>query len=154
MRTLLLLAAVVLLGASEPRADARYFLGTWTCAGTTWTWTPLLGDDRWIRNVYGDPRAPDGTAVMGWVPRLAAFVYRDFHADGSYADLTSPGLVDGRWVFSGPYYPAAGGAPLNGRITYTVAGPARYDRTFEMLRDGAYVRMGGDGCTKVEAARP
>jgi hypothetical protein len=148
MRTLLLAAAVILLGAGDPRADARYFLGTWSCAGTYWHWSPLLGDDRWIRNVYGDAKQPDGTAVMGWVPELHAFVYRDFHADGSYADLTSPGAVNGRWEWSGPYYPAAGGPPLQGRITYVVVSPTRYDRIFEMQRAGTLTRMGGDNARK------
>lgn len=146
---LVLVVAVILLGASEPRADARYFLGSWTCAGTTWAWSPLLNDDRWIRNVYGAPKQPDGTAVMGWIPELHAFVYRDFHADGSYADLTSTGLVNGRWEFSGPYYPATGGPPLQGRISYVVVSATRYDRIFEMLRAGTFVRMGGDTCSKI-----
>jgi hypothetical protein len=145
---LLLAAAVTLLGAGDPRADARYFLGSWSCAGTPWTWSPLLGDDRWIRNVYGAPDRPDGTAVMGWVPELRAFVYRDFHADGSYADLTTPGPVNGRWEFTGPYYPASGGPPLQGRVTYVVVSATRYDRIFETRRSDAFVRMGGDTCSK------
>ncbi|HEY5145807.1 MAG TPA: hypothetical protein VII82_03540 [Polyangiaceae bacterium] len=133
---------------AAPRDDAAYFAGTWTCAGTPWRWTNLMADDAWLRIEYGDRRHPDGQAVMGWVPRLRSFVYRDFHADGSYADLTSLGLANGRWVFTGPYYPADGSAPLNGQISYVVTSPSHYDRVFEMLRDGKLVRMGGDSCTK------
>lgn len=135
--------------AEAAQADAvGYFSGTWTCAGTPWRWSNLLAGDAWLRIEYGDPRHPDGQAVMGWVPRLERFVYRDFHADGSYADLTSTGLVNGRWVFTGPYYPADGSASLNGQVSYVVVSPARYDRIFEALRDGKLVRMGGDTCTK------
>jgi hypothetical protein len=86
--------------------------------------------------------------VMGYVIVLNAWIYRDFHADGSYADLTSPGLVGGRWVWSGPYYRASGGPALNGRITYVEVDAKRYDRTFESLENGAYINRGGDSCLK------
>lgn len=150
MRALLLPLVALLIGAAPagPAADAMYFKGAWACAGTTWTWSQLFGDDSWLRVEYGDPKDPAGQAVMGWVPRLQRFVYRDFHADGSYADLTSTGLVNGRWVFTGPYYPADGSAPLNGQISYVVVSPARYDRIFETLRDGSLVKLGGDTCTR------
>lgn len=150
MRALLLPLVLVMLGASAPgpRADAAYFKGTWACAGTTWTWAQLFRDDAWLRIEYGDPKDPAGQAVMGWVPRLQRFVYRDFHADGSYADLTSTGLVGGRWVFTGPYYPADGSPPLSGQISYVIVSASRYERVFESLRNGTLVKLGGDTCTK------
>ncbi len=64
------------------------------------------------------------------------------------ADLTSTGLVNGRWEFSGTVLSGERGPPLQGRISYVVVSAARYDRVFEMLRDGSFVRMGGDTCSK------
>jgi hypothetical protein len=145
------LAALALLGAS-PAEDGRYFVGTWTCAGETWTFAPLIAGSDWLRVTYEHAGTVDGTAVMGFVNGLQAWVYRDFHADGSYADLTSSGNADGRWTWNGPYYPASGGAPLNGRITYTEVDRDRYDRTFESLRNGTLVKLGGDRCTRTPAS--
>jgi hypothetical protein len=133
--------------ADDPRAAVAYFAGTWSCDGTIWTFAPLLGDTTWIRAVYGKPASPDGTAIIGYVTELKKYVFRDFHADGSYADISSDGLVDGRWVWTGPYYPSAGGV-LDGHITYTIDGPTRFERTFASLADGQLKPMGRDVCTK------
>ena len=142
-----MLALTLALAATDP-PDARYFIGSWTCGSTPWNFAPLPGGSAWIRDVYGDPADPYGTAVFGYVPALHAWIYRDFHADGGYAELTSPGLTDGTWVWTGPYYPADGGAPLAGRITYAIVDPSHYDRTFESLEGGTYVKKGGDRCVK------
>lgn len=151
MRMMVLILATALLGAADPAAG-KYFLGNWTCgsgtATTAWAWAPLQPGSDWIRNVYGDPAKPYGTAVIGFVPGLQKWVYRDFHADGGYADLTSPGPTEGRWEWTGTYYPAEGGTAPPGRVVYTVVSPTRYDRSFEALRDGSFVRMGGDSCVK------
>jgi len=147
-RMLVLATALALLGASDPQNDGRYFTGKWTCAGVPWTFALLPGSKSWTEITYGPPDDVTGTAVMGYVAVLKAWVYRDFHADGSYADLTSPGLVDGRWIWSGPYYRASGGPVLNGRITYVEVDAKRYDRIFESLENGAYVSHGGDSCLK------
>jgi hypothetical protein len=147
-RIALLCAALALLGASDPQNDGKYFVGKWTCGGVPWSFAPLLAGSSWIEISYGRAGNPDGTAVMGYVTGLGTWVYRDFHADGSYADLTSPGLVDGRWVWSGPYYRAAGGPALNGRITYVEVDAAHYDRIFESLESGVYVKHGNDSCMK------
>jgi hypothetical protein len=158
---LALIVCVARANADDARNEARYFLGSWTCVTqipangstaartlrTAWTFAPLSAGSGWIRIVYGDPASPDGTAVVGYVSELKKFVYRDFHADGSYADISSAAPVDGRWVWTGPYYPAAGGV-LNGRIVYTMVSPTRYDRSFESVVDGKAVAMGGDTCTK------
>jgi len=155
LRVLALAAGAALLGAGQPHSDALYFLGTWKCAGVTWTFLPLADGGPWIRDIYGDPAHPDGTAVLGHVDGLHAWVYRDFHADGSYADLTSPGLKDGRWEWTGSYYPASGGAALEARISYVIVDPARFDRIFESQKDGTFAKMGGDTCAKTsEAASP
>ena len=143
--------AIALLGASPPpqHTAARYFLGTWNCGGVKWTWSALDPGSGWVRIVYGDPKKPAGSAVVGYVDALRTYVYRDFHADGSYADLVTAGPVGGRWTFNGPYYPSAASAPLYGRIIYIVVNPRRYDRTFAMLKGRKLVPMGGDRCIKV-----
>jgi hypothetical protein len=151
MKSLTVLTAVLLLGASNPPNDAQYFLGTWKCADVTWTFAPLQNGSHWIRDVYGDPAHPDGTAVIGWVSQLGKWIYRDFHADGSYADLTSRPPLGGRWEWTGPYYPSGSDRELNGKVTYVVVSPTRYDRTFEALENGALVKHGGDTCVKVPA---
>jgi heat shock protein HslJ len=156
--TLVLAAACALLGAASPPpepasappvapTDAAYFVGTWHCADVQWTFAPILENSGWIRVTYGDPRRPAGMAVMGWVPQQKRWIYRDFHADGSYADLTSPGAVNGRWEWTGPYYPAEGGE-LHGRVTYAIVDSNQYDRIFEALEGGAFVKHGGDSCVK------
>src|ERR1700761_6023576 len=96
------LAAQGVQAAAEPAA-AQYFIGNWTCVTssaatatsparvirTPWAFTPMFGDAGWIRVIYGDPAKPDGTAIIGYVSDLKKFVYRDFHADGSYADISA-----------------------------------------------------------------
>jgi len=147
-RLAVLCAALALLGAGDA-GDGAYFTGSWICGGTTaWTFARLPGGKNWLEVTYGPAAAPYGTAVMGYVEGLHAWVYRDFHADGGYADLTSPGPADGRWVWSGPYYPADGSAALNGRITYVEVDGKRYDRIFETLEHGVPVKKGGDSCLK------
>jgi hypothetical protein len=152
LRALLFAAALLcathpVAAADDPRAAAAYFIGTWSCDGTLWTFAPLLGDTTWIRVVYGSPAKPDGNAVIGYVSETKKYVFRDFHADGGYADISSDGPVDGRWLWSGPYYPAGGGV-VDGRITYVVDGPERYERTFASVVNGQSKTMGRDVCTK------
>jgi hypothetical protein len=150
IRAVAVVAALLLLGAapSPSPADLRYFMGTWSCHGTSWKWAPLGPGSSWVRNVYGDAAHPDGTAVMGYVGILHEYVYRDFHRDGSYADLVSPGLRHGRWSFSGPYYAAGLAAPLQGLITYTIVSLHRYDRAFFTRKNGVLAPGGGDYCER------
>lgn len=146
---MMLALALPLLGANDdPLAAARYFGGTWKCAGTTWTFAPLAQGSAWTRVNYGGPM-PDGTAVLGYVAGLHSWLYRDFHANGAYADLTSPGPIAGRWEWTGPYYPAEGGAAISSRVTYLQRSPTRYDRIFEILRKQEFTQMGTDSCVKV-----
>ena len=154
MKLICTIAAALLLGAAPPVGDARYFLGTWKCADVTWTFSPLGEGSGWIRDVYGDPQRPAGTAVIGWVAQLQKWVYRDFHSDGSYADLTSPGLVDGRWEWTGPYYAVDSDRVMNGKVTYVIVSPMQYDRIFESLENGVLVKHGGDSCRKTLPAKP
>ena len=141
--------ALALLGASDDPARAmRYFAGTWKCGTTTVTFVPFVKPGVWTRINYRGI-APEGTAILGYVTGLHAFVYRDFHVDGAYADLASPGPSEGRWQFTGPYYPQEGGPPLDGRTTYVQVSPTEFDRTFELMRGSAYVPAGHDACVKV-----
>ena len=148
MRALTLLTLVVLLGAAGPQEGSHYFLGTWSCAGVRWAFEPLQPGSSWMHITYGDPKRPAGIAVMGFVLGMHVWLYRDFHADGSYADLTSAGPKNSRWEWGGPYYPASGGAALHGRITYVEVSPKRYDRIFEAQKGNTLVKMGGDTCSK------
>ena len=98
---------------------------------------------------YGDPAHPNGAAVMGYVVQRKAFIYRDFHADGGYAELSAPGLVDGRWVWTGPYDPGDGSAALGGRVTYTVVDDAHFKRQFEEPQPGgSFKTRAADACVK------
>ena len=134
---------------STAAAALAFFIGTWRCKDDAWTFAPLQPSAAWLRVTYGDPSAPYGTAVFGYADGMKAFVYRDFHADGGYADLTTAGPgTDGTWTFTGHYYPASGAAGFDTHIVYVPRGPSRYERIFAMLRDGALVPTGSDVCTK------
>jgi hypothetical protein len=142
------LALMLPAESDAPSSDARYFLGSWKCGESLLTFAPLQESDTWLRLTYSRG-APEGTAVVGYVAGLHAWVFRDFHSDGAYADMSSPGPSDGRWEWTGPYYPQEGGPPLGSRITYVERSPTRFERTFELLRDDAYVPTGNDACMKV-----
>ncbi len=143
--------AISLLGADANPSDAvRYFLGSWKCADVPLTFAPLVDGSPWTRVSYGVAPS-NGTAIVGYVTSLGGWVFRDFHADGAYADMSSPGPSDGRWQWTGPYYPPEGGPPLSGRVTYREVSPTHFDRTFELLRDQDFVPAGNDSCLKVGA---
>jgi len=128
---------------------AKYFVGSWMCGPVHWTFSPLAKASPWLKVVYGNPKRPDGVAVFGYVDGLHGFVYRDFHADGSYANLTSIGPVNGSWIWTGPYYPPGGGDALFGRIVYVIKSPTQYVRKFEQFTNGQTIERGGDVCTKL-----
>jgi hypothetical protein len=149
MRFAVVVLAFSLLGADrDPNAPLRYFFGSWRCADIPVTFEPLVEGSPWTRVDYGDA-ANKGSAIVGYVSSLGGWVFRDFHADGAYADLASPGPSDGRWQWTGPYYPSEGGPPLSGRVTYREISPTHFDRTFELLRDTDFVPAGNDSCLKV-----
>src|SRR5579871_1032047 len=103
--------------APDPGGAVAYFSGNWLCGNVTWSFTPLEPGSPWLRVNYRTATTSFGTAVFGYVPRLHAYVYRDFHADGGYADLAAkPPGGDKKWVFTGPFYQIDGSAPLNGYI--------------------------------------
>lgn len=142
-------AAVPARAAEDP--SGRFFAtfsGRWTCDGTPWAFDRVADASSWTRVTYAAGRG-GGTAVVGYVAGLRAFVYRDFHNDGSYADLHARVPDDGTWVWSGPYYPGGAAEPLQGEIRWIVIGPRAFRRTFASLRDGKLTPMGGDTCTRV-----
>ncbi len=127
----------------------KYFTGSWMCGPVHWSFSPLSKGSPWVRVVYGNPKHPGGVAVFGYVEGLRGYVYRDFHADGSYANLTSVGPVNGTWIWTGPYYPSGGGDALYGRIQYLIKSPTEYDRKFQQFQNGKTIDRGGDICTKL-----
>ena len=142
-------AATIAAVPAQTQGDAgAFFLGTWKCGNVSWTFSKLNADSRWIKIVYGDPANPAGTAVLGYVGELQRYVYRDFHTDGSYADLTSPPPVQEKWDWTGPYYPVDGSGTLRGHVIYIQKGPNRYDRHFLQTVNGQDVERGGDTCYK------
>jgi len=138
---MLVLAAVI--------TALKFFTGSWTCGPVHWSFTPLSKGSPWLRVVYGKPQHPGGVAVFGYVEGLHGFVYRDFHADGSYANLSSVGPVNGTWIWTGPYYPAGGGEALYGRISYVIKSSTQFDRKFQQFQNGQTIDRGGDTCTKL-----
>lgn len=149
--------------AQNPEASATWFLGNWTCSGTvpangghpaSTYHTPnrfaLAPGSQWITNRWGPENPDGGIAYIGYVPGQKQWVYEDYHYDGSMARVTSPGLQDGKWIWSGPYYPAGGGV-LHGRIVYVLRDKTRYDRIFEAPQGTGWHRLGGDTCTRPNA---
>lgn len=142
-----LFAAAPAAAADDPAAFSAAFTGSWKCGSVPWTFAALEPGSPWTRVTYASG-AGAGTAIVGYVEGLKAFVYRDFHADGSYADASAPAPLNGVWNFSGPYYFPGAPAPLNGRIRWVQKTRDRFDREFGTLREGALVPMGGDTCTR------
>ncbi|MGH7716673.1 MAG: hypothetical protein ACREML_11835 [Vulcanimicrobiaceae bacterium] len=149
LRVLVAIAAVFALLAQAPSPGPEYFRGSWMCGAVRWTFAPLLKKSPWLRVVYGNPKRPDGFAIFGYVEGLHGYVYRDFHTDGSYANLSSTGPVNGIWTWTGPYYPAGGGDEMLGRILYTIKSPSQYDRTFQQFLNGQTIDRGGDTCRRL-----
>ena len=129
-------------------AALAFFLGSWHCGSVPWTFTAFTDGSPWVLITYGDPAKPGGKAVAGYVAGLGRYVYRDFHSDGAYADVSSAPPQNGRWEWTGPYYPAGATTPMNGRITYVQRDASHYDRIFQTDRNGTLVPMGGDSCMK------
>jgi hypothetical protein len=147
------LAVLMALSAARPAlatppADLRFFVGTWHCGSERWAFTPFGPD--WVKIEYGHGGATDGIAYAGYVSQLGKYVYRDFHSDGGYADLTSPPpTAAGEWTWSGPYYAAGSADTLLGVIGYTETNPSSFARSFGKREpDGSVTHQGSDTCTK------
>ncbi len=130
---------------------AQAFSGAWTCydrsQATAWRIASAPGG-AWTIVRWGDQHGKDGgIAYVGYVSKLRAWVYRDFHYDGSYADIGSPGPVGRVWTWSGPYY--TGDRRLEGDITWLRAGD-RIDRTFRARVGGKLTPSGRDYCVRAD----
>lgn len=142
-------------GAASPaRAPAFFedFGGSWTCtfqgAATAWRIDASPGAS-WSIVRWGDQHsARGGVAYVGFIGPQHAWLYDDFHYDGSYSRNTSPGPVNGAWTWSGTYYLADGTTALHGAVVWKLAAPGRIDRTFERLDGGKLVPTGRDRCVK------
>ncbi len=132
------LALVLAVNGTDPQPNAFLadFGGTWSCAApgqpaSRWEISRAPGS-RWVRVDWGvDPAtgAVGGTAYVGHVAALHKWVYRDFHGDGAYADLTSNGPQGGVWEWTGPYYPYDGGT-LEGHVQWKRSDATHITRTF------------------------
>lgn len=124
---------------------AQAFGGTWTCTGgTRWHIAPAPGV-AWTTVEWGPRSADGGTAYVGYVPKLGAWLYEDFHGDGSYATNTSQGPRGGAWTWSGTYYTSH--AILHGSVIWRRTNAGRIDRTFESNVNGV-THDARDSCTR------
>jgi len=146
--------AVVLTAPLDHRSTATdqfgWFLGSWKCSGPGYvsvnTFSRAPGS-RWIANHWGPKGGQGGVAYIGFVPAQRQWIYEDFHDDGGYAQVTSPGLKDGSWTWTGPYYTPEG-TVLHGRIVYAIESHDRYDRIFERPAGSGFQRTASDTCRR------
>jgi hypothetical protein len=153
--------AAPLAAAADPMTSAFWFVGTWVCSGTepgangaapisyhTVNAFSKAPGGRWLINRWGaQTDASGGVAYIGYVSALKQWDYDDYHYDGGLALVTSPGLEDGRWIWTGPYF-TPDGHELHGRIVYAIRSHDRYDRIFEAPDGGGWQRLGGDSCAR------
>jgi len=129
-----------------------WFIGSWNCHGTGYstinTFTYAAGN-KWIINRWGPKTADGGTAYIGYVSAQKRWIYKDFHNDGGFGDVTSTGPHDNVWIWSGPYY-TPDGKGLHGRIIYTIKNKGEYDRSFEEPKGNGFKSDGGDVCTRLK----
>lgn len=147
-------AALVLAAASNVAPLFFHdFGGNWTCGNaqyhSQWSITSPDGD-YWTIVQYGlDPKHPGGTAYVGWLAQENAYVYNDYHNDGSFAQLTAPEPVNGTWIWTGRYYQTGTKAPdMQPYITWKVY-DGKIVRTFaKRTPGGKIVPTGNDTCTR------
>jgi hypothetical protein len=139
----------------------QYFIGKWRCVTPIpaaanapartfteyWSFARAMGGP-WVRVEYRHGKTVDGTAYVGHVAAKHRYVYADFHADGSYASLSSPAPSHHRWVWTGSFFTPDGKVDSSGRITYDAILPDRYDRTFEQRRSSGWHVIGSDTCKR------
>ncbi len=122
---------------------AQAFDGSWTCTGGYhWHISPAPGAG-WTIVQWGPRTADGGTAYVGYVPKMRAWIYEDFHGDGSYAINTSQGPSGGAWTWSGTY--DTGGVADHGTVIWQKTSPNRIDRTFKFSVNGK-PRQAHDTC--------
>jgi hypothetical protein len=123
---------------------AQAFGGSWTCTGGyQWRIAPAPGT-AWTTVQWGPRSAAGGTAYVGYIAKRHAWLYEDFHGDGSYATNTSKGPSGGSWTWSGTYYTTS--AISHGSVVWRRTNPKRIDRTFKYSVNGN-PRQAHDSCT-------
>lgn len=127
------------------------FAGSWTCGNTQyrapWSIAQAAGKSAWSVVRYGPPDAPGGTAYVGPLPQEHGYIYEDFHVDGSYARLSSPGPVNNVWTWTGTYFPHGGAADSTPYITWTLV-KGTIERRFAQKLPQGIVERGTDTCTR------
>ena len=147
-------SAVVLAATTHVAAHFfNDFGGSWTCGNSQyhaqWSITSPEGN-YWTIVQYGvDLQHPGGTAYVGFLPQKNAYVYNDFHADGSLAQLSSPlPGADHTWRWTGVFYQTGKDPDPNGDITWTLTPKGTIERHFRKVVNGTPKEMGSDTCTK------
>lgn len=128
------------------------FGGAWRCGNARYSapWKIVSPDgDYWTIVTYGPPDKPGGVAYVGYLPQMHVYVYHDYHADGSFADLTASAPSDRTWHFTGSYYPAGGAKDDGPDITWTLTPQGTIQRVFSQRVDGKLIERGRDTCTKI-----
>lgn len=143
---------MILAAAMAGALFAQAFSGSWSCVSNgyavPWSIAPAPGN-AWTTVRWGNQQtAGGGIAYVAYEPALGKWLYRDFHYDGSYADLT--GTQSGeQWRWTGPYY--RDGEILNGDIVWTLQSANRIERTFRRLAGGKLIPSGSDYCVRTAA---
>lgn len=130
-------------------AFAQAFAGSWLCHSqgivVPWEITPAPAA-AWTTVRWGDQSGTGGgIAYVGYVPKAGHWIYRDFHYDGSYADITGT-QTGNRWRWTGPFY--SGAREFHGDIVWTLTNSDRIDRTFRSLVNGKITPSGSDFCVR------
>lgn len=133
-------------------AFSAAFTGSWIChsqnALVPWEIAPAPGG-AWTAVRWSDQTNDNGgIAYVGFQPKLGRWVYRDFHYDGSYADITGT-QTGNQWRWTGPFY--AGRRQFDGDILWTLSSPDRIDRVFRSVVNGKLTQTGSDYCVRAAA---
>ncbi len=106
----------------------------------------MAGSKNWTIVRWGPHGEQGGTAYVGYVPKLRAWIYDDFHGDGSYARSTSSGPHNDTWAWFGTYYTQRAQQSY-GPISWSVKGN-RLERRYETTVSGRPHQVGTDSCAK------
>lgn len=150
------LAPIPAPAAVESNAFLHDFAGSWSCSApeqtaSEWRIAAVPGS-LWARVDWGLDASgvAAGTAFVGYIEQQQRWVYRDFHGDGSYANIHGYRAADGTWTWSGPYFRAdakPGTAPLDGVITWKRVDATHVARTYAQRIGARVTPEGSDICT-------
>ena len=152
------MSGLVIAAVTAASLFLTQFGGTWSCGNAqyhaAWTIAQAPGKSAWTSVTYGDPKNPGGTAYVGWLPQQQRYVYRDFHSDGSYAELSAPTPSNGTWTWTGDYYPAGGSKDDGPLITWRLAPDGSIERHFSKRTGTTVEERGSDRCTRTTLTSP